>query len=378
MRETKLLELLNLTWESTVFGDTYTLSTAVGESSILGRIDDMHNQLVRRLAPILTDWMHPISTSHVNEIIRQIAPKSVAFCSAIAAGELHDTERLVQAGLGIALAYWVDHAIDRGDLAMEEAVRWFARQQLAHPATLDPPSSAVVRTRLRGLVALDQSIKAFAKPEDAAILSSNMFQVVLCGEVRAREISREFGLLDQETFWQAHADELAEHALASVALVYVTAAMYAIHRCYTPDLPSLASLWKQASVMDLLSGPCSAMIRVLDDLGDRAIDSGTDLEWGHFTLNMFNQAHPIWIEAVARRAGLLDRPALDTLTDAFSSADRDSCDYIANVFVDRVRDEFAALPTPVYAAHRLFLDLGKRVIEAGYVNVLGDIDLAGA
>lgn len=378
MEGTKLLNLLGQTWDSPVFGDAYPLSTAVGGTPILRRIETMHAALVRQLQPILMEWMHPISPSHVAEIIQQIAPKSTAFCSAIAAGELEDADRLAQAGLTIALVYWADHRMDRGDLAMEAAILrragWASAEAPGRIVQTDMPA---VDTRMLGLEALERYIRAFCRPEDAAVLVHNVLHEVLCREVRVRELSRLFEQDGADTFWEVYAQEVAEHSVLNVALVYVTAAIYAIHRRDDPSLPALRQVLADPALMRFFNGPAAGMIRVLDDLGDRNIDSGADPQWGQFTLNIFNQPHPLWADALLRAAGVADLSTLQSVARALEAGDHASRTYIAQVFVDIVRSEFAALPPATYQANRLFLDIGKRVIEAGYVNALGDVALAG-
>jgi hypothetical protein len=377
VKASKLLDLLHLTWESPVFGNAYPLAAAVGGTPILQRIESMHSLLIARMTPILAAWMHPTNPSEIAEIIRQLAPKSTAFCSAIAAGEVEDSEHLVQAGLSIALIYWTDHRMDRGDLAMEEAVRWFA-SRWTEPASSPPalPDSPHIRTRLVGLQALVSCIRSFSRPEDADVLVRNVLEEVLCREVRVRELSRLYDPYNQAAFWRAYAEEAAEHSVQNVALAYVTAAIYAIHRRRQPSLPSLAHIFDQPAVMQLLNGPAAAMIRILDDFGDRAIDSGDDLRWGHFTLNIFNQPDPTWVRAFVELAGMHGQPAGQKVLEAFRTNDPQSHENIFRAFVDIVRDAFAAFPAPLYEAYQLFLELSKRVIEAGYVNALGDMALS--
>ena len=375
MNASKSLDLLYLTWESPVFGDAYPLTRELGGTSLTRRIQTLHMSLASRLGPILSEWMHPITSAEIAEIIKQIVPKSTAFCSAIAVGELDDLDRLAQAGLSIALVYWIDHRMDRGDLQMEEAMRWFVRPNATRAdQAVEPPTP--VRTRLIGIQALEQCIRTFARPEDADVLVPNVMHEVLSREVRVRELSRLYEQCEDRGFWRGYADEVAEHSILNGALVYVTAAIYALHRRHEPSLPSLAEISDQPDVMRLLNGPAAAMIRIVDDLGDRDIDSGQDLRWGHFTLNIFNQPHPAYVRAFLQVADLGDRRAARRLIEAFKVNDRERHEEIFQTFVDVVRSRFAAFPAETYARYRLFLDLSKRVIEAGYVNAMGDIALA--
>ena len=375
MDASKLFTLLHMTWESPVFGDAYPLSIAVGGTTISQRIEQIHALLVARLAPILAEWMQPISPAGINEIIRQVAPKSTAFCAAIAAGEIDDVERLAQVGLSIALVYWADHCMDRGDMAMEQAILqragWFdshAQGRLAYAPYVD--------TRMIGLDQLERIIRSFCRPEDAEVLIENVLHEVLCREVRIRELSRLYDPHQIASFWTMYAHEVAEHSIRNVALVYVSAAIYAIKRVYDPDLLPLKRIFAESAMMRWLYGPASALIRILDDLGDRVIDSGEQPEWGHFTLNIFNQPHPVWIEHFLHIAGIREWRSTQLVTEALCSEGQPNHNYVFDTFIDLVRTRFEVLPVATYRANQLFLEIGKRVIEAGYVNALGDIALA--
>jgi hypothetical protein len=366
-----------MTWESPVFGDAYPLSIAVGGTTISQRIEQIHALLVARLAPILAEWMQPISPAGINEIIRQIAPKSTVFCSAVAVNEIDDVERLAQVGLSIVLVQWIDHRMDRGDLVMEQALRWhIAHRARGESASQYLPASPAIRTRLVGVEALEQSIRAFSRPEDADVLIENVLHEVLYRELRVREISRIYDPHQATSFWHVYAEEAAEHSIRNVALVYVSAAVYAIHRVYQPGLSPVRQVFTDPIVMQVMNGPASAMIRVLDDLGDRMADSGNTPEWGHFTLNIFNQPHPVWVDHFLRIAGMHDRKTVQSVKDAFYVSAEPMQEYVFEAFVEFVRAEFSALPAATYRDNQLFLEIGKRVVEAGYVNAMGDKALA--
>jgi hypothetical protein len=64
------------------------------------------------------------------------------------------------------------------------------------------------------------------------------------------------------------------------------------------------------------------------------------------------------------------------VTEALCSEGQPNHNYVFDTFIDLVRTRFEVLPVATYRANRLFLEIGKRVIEAGYVNALGDIALA--
>ena len=377
----KLLTLLDMTWESPVFGNAYPFSNSPNREQVLHttfkNIKKMHALLVQWLKPILSEWMHPIAPEAINEIVRQIAPKSTAFCSAIAAYEINDVERLAQVGLSIALVYWIDHRMDRGDQAMEEAINLWQTHHSSLGKENQLPESIHVQTRLVGLYALERSIHTFSHPEDAEILIEHVMHEVLAREARVCQLSRFYQDQHPNIFWNENAEELAAHSIRNVALIYVAASIYTVHRHLNPMLPNLKYILANQKIMQLMNSSAAAMIRVLDDFGDRLIDSGAHPEWGQFTLNLFNQPNPIWISAFLHTAGFKDDQVRESLSQAFLRDDAISQKYIVDVFVDFARWEFSSLSESEYAANKLFLDIGKRVIEAGYVNALGDMELAG-
>lgn len=378
----KLLSLLEMTWASPVFGDAYPFFNSNTQEQILHTtfksISKMHTLLIQWLKPILKEWMHPISPEAINEIVRQIAPKSTAFCSAIAAYEIEDIDYLAQVGLSIALVYWIDHRMDRGDHAMAEAIHWWQNHASAMKKgrSIKQPEDPKVQACLLGLRALERSIRTFSRTEDAEVLIDHVMDEVLVREARAYELSRLYQHHHPSLFWDEYAEELATHSIRNVALVYVTASIYSVYRYLNPLLPDLKHILAHQEIMALMNSSAAAMIRVLDDLGDRQIDSGRHPEWGQFTLNLFNQPNPVWISAFLHTTGFRDTQIQESLGKAFLHDDWFSQKHIVDVFVDFVRSEFASLSPSEYAANKLFLDIGKRVIEAGYVNALGDVQLA--
>ncbi len=371
-----MARLLRLTWNSPIFGNAYPLTSPERDGRVMRQIEVVYEQLVRELKPILVEWMQPdVPETDVGEIIRQLGPKSTAFCSAIAAGEIDDIERLIAVGLSIALIYWADHSIDRGDAKMEAAVRLFAQPWLTKlpVVSADLPQAL---SRLSGLVVLEQVIRQLSRPEDAPLLLEHVACEVLWREARVLELSRQYKAGDAEAFWATYALEMGEHVVKNGALIYVTGAVYAIYRQHYPQLPSLAEVFSQTAMMDVITGPCNAAIRVFDDLGDRSIDDGHDPRWGSFCLNLFNQPDTDWLRAIFQLARLEDQNIVRAVLEAFQIGNKAGDAYIVSVFVDLVREQLAALPASVQTSYRVFLTLCMRVMEAGYVNTMGDIELS--
>jgi len=387
MQSSTLLRLLQLTWRSPVFGDAYPATVLTRTSAITQQIEEVHVRFLARLEPILKQGMPTESAADVQEIMRQIAPKSTAFCSAIAAGEIRDVERLCAAAVSIALVYWADQSMDRGDEAMMAAVRSLSGPPLnGHSVNGNGNHAAngslksmdlVARARWRAVRHIEQEVIQLSRPEDTPVLLDCVFQETLQHEARMRELSQLYLHQGDAAFWDAYADEIANLSIINGAFIYVTSAIYAIYRRHQPRLPGLVEIFSQPALMAVLRGPGNAAIRVFDDLGDRHIDQGLHPEWGEFYLNLFNQPHPRLLRAFLIQAGMDDEQQRQSVLAAFQAGGRVSQTYITEMFKELVRDQLMKLPPPVWQRYRTFLTLSKRVIEAGYVNTLGDKALAG-
>jgi len=393
MQSSTLLRLLQLTWRSPVFGDAYPATILTKTGAITQQIEEVHQRFLTRLEPILKQGMPYASAAEVQEIMRQIGPKSTAFCSAIAAAEIHDVERLCAAAVSIALVYWADQSMDRGDEAMMAAVHSLNSQasngnsdysmnsySYNGPSKfMDPAASVdeVYAARRRAVRQIEQEVIRLSRPEDMPVLLDCVFHETLQHEARMRELSQLYLRQAGSNFWDTYAEEIARLSIINGAFIYVTSAIYAIYRLHQPHLPPLVEIFNQPAMMVALRGAGNAAIRVFDDLGDRHIDQGHYPEWGEFCLNIFNQPHPRLLRAFLLRAGMDDAHLHESVLAAFQAGGRVSQTYIIEAFKELVRDQVMKLPPPIWQRYRTFLTLSKRVIEAGYVNTLGDKALAG-
>lgn len=380
MKSSTLVHLLHLTWSSPVFGNAYPKHVSIHTASSLKQVETLYSHLMNSLEPILAQGMPMASSEEVDEIILQIAPKCTAFCPAIAAGEIDDVERLSAAAVSLALICWADQSMDRGDDAMLAAVKMLNKGVQDRPIMGLRALTAEVHARLNGLRWIEHSVESLSRPEDTAILLQCVYEDTLQNEARMRDLSRQFALQvlrrNGADFWQMHAEEVARLSIVDVALIYVTATIYAVYRYHHPDLPRLYEVFNEPAIMDVMRGPCNAMIRVFDDFGDRQIDDGYHPAWGEFNLNIFNQPHPQLVEAFLKAAGIQDERVFKSVQTAFRTGSRISWAYIIQVFADLVRDRLSNLPAPLWERFEVFLTLARRMIETGYVNMLGDIELA--
>lgn len=376
VQSSKLTHLLRLMWESPIFGDAFPETVTTDAETIREQGTSIYTYLLKTLGPLLAQGLPLAAPATILEIIGAIAPKATAFCPALAAGETGDLERLQAAATTIALAYWVDQSIDGGDEAMLTAVRTFRPQPAPKVLIFPSPATAETRARLTILESIEREIIRLSRPEDQPWLMQAMFVDTLGNEATMRQWSQRYdGCKSPECFWAEHAEEVAACSIVNVGLVYVTAAIYAIYRQQEPELPGLAEVLSEPIILALLQGPCNAAIRVFDDLGDRLVDGGENPAWSEFALNIFNQPNPRVVEAFLVQAGLADEASLGLLLTAFQSQNEAGRTLIRKVFMGLVRYRMAALPQPLWERYGLFLTLAKRVIEAGYINMLGDMNL---
>jgi hypothetical protein len=376
MQYHKLIELLNQTWSSPLFANSYPRLTPNNTVLILRHIKKIHTQFVAALEPLLVRSMPDATNGSVPEVMGQISAKSTAFCAAIAAGDIDDTDRLCAAALSIALVYWVDQSMDRGDQAMLTAVHALKQNGL-RPSRQQPALSPVAAARFDALRALETEVAQLSRPEDLSILLQTVFADTLIQEARVWELSQHYlTYTHKNQFWTKYADEMARLSITNGALIYVTAVIYAIYRWHRPDLPPLSEIFDQKPIIDLMQGPCNAAIRVYDDLGDRHVDSGAYPQWGGFYLNIFNQSHPAYLSRFLYHAHVHNRQGVYALMAAFRAGEARSNRYIVDYFSNMLRQRMAALPPPIWQQYGTFLTLAKRVLEAGYVNTMGDMNLA--
>jgi hypothetical protein len=370
-------ELLQMVWDSPVFGNAYAAITQDNLRVVLSQVEPMYLQFVYKFRAVLQEGLPYAQSDEIDRLIREIAPKSVAFCSAIAAGEVIDPDRLSSAALCISLVYWADQSMDRGDTAMLAAVRWLNQDyQGIEPAIPFEDLHHLVQSRVKALQWMERSIRHLSRPEDAPFIIQWAIKEGVANEARLFEVSREYLLRGKTAFWQELTDDAAKASIEDVGVILVSCIIYAIYRQHNPELPSLPEIFNNPEVIESLRGPCNAALRVFDDFGDIPIDDGQHPVWGDFCLNFFNQTAPIWIETFLKRAWIYDPETIQSVLRAVQSGTRNDQVYVVGVFVEWVKSVLAALPGPLQSRYQVFITLAKRVVEAGYVNVIGDIELA--
>src|SRR5437899_1206822 len=117
----KLELLLRLIWSSPVFGDSFPPNVA-RPMMVLSQMETLYPSFVNTLGPVLAQAMPLLSAVEIDKLVKQVASVVVLSCTAIAAGEIADTERLRAAATVISLVYWADQSMDVGDEVMLAAV----------------------------------------------------------------------------------------------------------------------------------------------------------------------------------------------------------------------------------------------------------------
>ena len=289
-------------------------------------------------------------------LVAQIAPKSTVFCAALGCDYLDPSQdhQLVELGLAIALIYMIDHAIDRQHFGMQQAAADWVRQ-----------------TTTSGLFQhLEATIQHFAYRDDSAILQT-LARDIIERELRTAELSQHYATTPpagRGAFWQRFGAEIAAHSVLNGGLTFVVGSLYSIARHSIPTLRPVAALYAHR-VMQVLHGPASALIRLMDDLGDRTIDAGTLPEWGAFTLNVFNDGDPIWTTALAIQAG---HPHPTIWSTECETHPMDAIEAIHQLTQTAFITARQSLPERDI---QLLLHIAQQVTQAGILNARGDYEL---
>jgi hypothetical protein len=374
MKSKKLPYLLRMLWNNPIFGDSYPMSSF--ENTTMGQFKEIYPHFVEIVSPIFEKGMPETNQAEVKEIINQIAPKSIAFCASISAGEICDLEKLAQAAAAIAVLYWADQSMDRGDQAMISAVQQIART-MRESQPLPQEADKIVLARRVGLKHIEQmAYQINQHPDDFPFILQAIHLDVLDNEARVCHLSQVYhhdGL--KSSFWDKYSAEIAQKMVFNSGLMSALTLIYAIYRHYDTTIPSLREIYQDEVLMALVKQKFNTAIRIFDDWGDRHIDSGKYPKWGTFTLNIFNQADPQLLKKVIDYSGFDDETVREQLMTTFMNAKEEDWLYIANAYAQLMRDGIANLPQDLFEKYTVFLRLAKRILEAGFINAVGDIFL---
>jgi hypothetical protein len=367
MTSQRLSMLVEQLWRSPIFGDSFQTIQEHHRDALQRQVFNLHPQVMATLEPIFTNALPELSSDEVLALVGQIAPKSTAFCAASAIDGCVDWEHVRGVVIVMAMIYWADQSMDRGDMTMVQAI---------HVLTGHAPieqANAVIARRVAALQTIHHEIARLGREEDRRFLVHFALQDTLHREARMCELNHHYAHQAETAFWHDHLQAVVEHSSRNLGLICATALLYASYRQQTPSLPPLAEIVAEPVVMEVLEQIGNAAIRIFDDIGDRHIDAGKHPQWGCFALNILNQAHPALTDAFLRYASVDDPHTIALLQVAFTEQQYSA---IAHYFVKLVQERFAAIPQPLQERYAVFLMLAKRIMEAGYVNVCGDIELA--
>lgn len=376
--------LIRATFRGPVFGpdDAFGADAASRIPDIKQQVAEIAGYFKDELTRCITSALPEADALIVAQLLKEITPKSVTFCPALTSGELTgdtNTRRLASAANAIGIMYFADQSVDRGDEYMAEAIEYLCRQEHTKPA------QPQIANRLAALRRIRTNIEAFALPEDIPYVLDCYDQQVLANEVILHRISNDYlhtDTKDQSTFLDKSVDDIAHHMIADAGFPSVTASLYAIYRQNDASLVPLSTVHDDPAIQALLR-LCNVIVRIADELGDYDIDAGHHPEWGTFSINPFNQYHPKFFEIFCDQAAIRDHTIIDQLQQqckAFSHANpkerQQLAASIANILFGHVKYVIDTLPDSLTARHGLYIQLCKRVLEIGHVNMAGDIALA--
>ena len=370
----KLDHLLQFLWRNPVFGDSYP--PIVKAEKTHAQIEKIYLNFQTVFRTALKEGLPEASLDELKEIENQIGPKSIAFCVAISAGELMDEERLCNAAVAIAILYWADQSMDRGDEAMVAAVQRVAAEVRGN-ATSSDYIPLLVGIRREGLRHIERMARKLNEhPEDMPYILRAIYVDILDNEARIRNLSRDYFVTGfSPAFWEEYADEVGYKMTIDSGLMSALTLIYSIYRYHDKSLPSLKEIYENEVIMKLVREGFDGAIRVFDDWGDRRIDSGKYPQWGVFNINLFNQPGTRLLERFTHYSGIADTALQGSLISAFSHATEEDWLYIARTYAFLLRRNLSALPQSIQEKYSVFLNLCKRTLEAGFINAVGDIFL---
>lgn len=371
-----LEELIQAAYAGSVFGanNSFPRDALKKIHTIQEQIYAIKLIFTNELSTCIHTAMPQLSAKEIQRILKEIGPKAIAFCPALAAGELAGDEnlhRLGAAASAIGIMYFADQSMDRGDIVMAKAI-----EELQNPTgkKLTPE----LASRVHALQSIQSNIEKLASPEDVPIVLDCFNQQVLYNEVLLYKLSLAYTKTkDKQTFLASHANHLVELMVIDAGFPSVTTSLYAIYRQNDPQLLPLADVHGDNEIKTLLQ-ICNAVVRIADEVGDWEIDAGHHPEWGVFSINPLNQYHPAIVTRFCELAHINNediRLSLQQLCRDFHTNPKKYGPQITDILFNHARDYINNLPSHMQVYSRYIL-LCKRVLEIGYVNMIGDQALA--
>jgi hypothetical protein len=408
--------LVEACWRSPIFGDSYNSSVAYKEIERI--VGERERAFIASFTPIIASGMLELSTEVRDDFIRAMSGPVVGLFLSIGV-ELGDLDRLTRACIHYGLSYWGNAFLDRGDPAMEAAVRALLKEHNAFPEgdnlagqeslesepfdtrqTAEGPSTAV-RTRLDALREIAPQVAYLCRPDDASVLLHERSFQLLKHSLGVYQLTRLYMKGGKSGFWEKHAFQYVKHLILSNSLFGYIGLFYGMYRRERPDLPSLIEIMEVQPLMRFVEGLANAATRIFDDAGDQEIDAGRiqphiaiagdkedsparassdarGREHRHGVsqlkhVSLFNTPDPILIRAFFHFIGINDKALVEQAIKALNMQNREGDSTILQLYVDLLRKQMKELPAEILTRYRVFITLLKRAIECGYVNLAGEI-----
>ncbi len=332
-----------------------------------------------RLGRCLTQALPEMQPADIQQMLGEVAPKTAVFVPALTAGELTgevSQQKLALSAVAVGCMYLADQLTDRGDRAMLEAIEAFCSGKPVVPGN----------PRLAILQEMQTAIYELALEQDAPVVLECFDQKVLANEARLHRLSSEFASLTihgQDAFLDQHAAHIAELMVEDAGFQSVTSSLYAIYRQNDSSLPPLAEIHADPYISHLLQ-VCNAAARVADEYGDWWMDAGSDPKYGVFSINPFNQYHPLMVGKLCELAAINDETEVRLVQREFvrfhiSEVQRvTSGTYVTERFFNQMRRAVDGHYAGSERRYDKYVELCMRVGEISYVNMMGDIQLARA
>jgi len=386
--------LLQETWTSPVFGDTFPEQQMDQRHLWAERhIGAIATPVTSELSAALLDAMPEWDSATVARIVQgEVRDKTISFGAALTGGEIGDLQPLIDLSVAVGLMYAADQTIDRGDRLMVEAVESFGAPPVSsdQSTSLDQWDAATgerIHARSTMLHRISEKTESLALPEDAPFVKACFIDQVLKNEAVMYRWSRAYesgNATEQQIFLTEHARALANTTTINAGFPSISSSLYAIYRRYNPSLSPLSEVYKSKDMTDLLQ-VCNVIVRIWDELGDWEMDSGSTPHKGIFVLNPLNQYHNSTVERYCELANITDAGHINALHKAFagfhhSEAERgEHTTLILEMLRSHIRNYMTKFKTEkrqVWNKFEQYIVLCKRVMEIGYVNRIGDIALA--
>ncbi len=301
-----------------------------------------------------------------NNFIEQVLPKSIAFGSLLGIEQSKHPELLAKVGTLHALIQIVDHLMDKKDQLMINAVKEYLD---------DNPAKNINNPRLHLLVAINDTLKSISTENDGSyeILYTEVFNSTFGGGMRISELSEHLFLLEKEqleNYIDTKSIEIAGILVSNTAIIAATSIIYSVYKKICPELPSLKEVLSNKYILDFLY-MVSVAGRIWDDLGDRDIDMGNDIEWNSEYINLFNinSYKIIWNMIFWALEGIDNEKEIHTMVHRIhSNMDNEmELDKILMNLVNQFEPSVNHLPEFSTA-----IMLIKRITEMAYYNKMGD------